>query len=254
MPGPRQHLGRGPWPLALHYPQPLLAHLAQARVARTKALAARERLSAFLTSVNTVLARYEWEFPELRRDMLRLQQQIRELRYGAMAPDQEGRSFTNVTEMSVEGESSRLDDTRRYECKRFFRSLAQLHHPDKGGDLDYFQALRRARDDGDIDYLRVQYITSFKLRDLRWLSTEAPLFWSNQEKKAGVNKTRLQGLAIFKVVAAHVSGAKARAHELMGLELASRLQALRTELVHATIRASGSRPDVDPLWKPNLEA
>lgn len=235
----------------LYVPPNLLLRLYCAHVARTRALAARERLSFFLASVNTVLARYEHQFEVLRRELLALQQMIREQHYGnGMAPDQEGRVFRNVTELNGTFGSLRQADTHLYECRRYFRSLAQVHHPDKGGDLDFFQALRLARDQADLDFLRVQFVLTFRGTDLTWQSTEAEAFWIEQEQKATVNKTRLTALPIFKVVAAHASGRKQEATQLMEEELRYRVLALHKELEHARMRARGEHLSVEPVFVP----
>lgn len=239
------------WPLALYRPPDYLPRLYRARVARKRALAARERLLLFLGGVNRVLSDYEHQHPVLRAHMLRLQQQIREVHYGqGMAPDREGRTFRNVSELTVEGESTRADDTRLYECKRYYRSLAQKFHPDKGGDVDYFVSLRNAMTMGDVEYLRLQFFTQFKGMDVDWQAQEGEKFWSEQQERATVNKERLQALPIFKVMSAHVSGNKERAAALMEEELQRRANALMEELKYVYNRKQGIVQGADPILRP----
>lgn len=239
------------WPLALYRPPDYLPRLWLTAQARAKALAARQRLLSFLGGVNTVLATYEHQHPDLRSHMLRLQQQIREVKFGSgMAPDKEGRTFRNISEISVEGESTRADDTRIYECKRFYRSLAQRFHPDKGGDVDYFVSLRNAMSMGDLEYLRLQFFMRFKGMDLDWAVTEGQQFWTDQENRATINRQRLQGLPIFKVMSAHISGNKAQAALLMAEELQRRANALQEELKYAYNRQKGIVQGADPILRP----
>lgn len=240
----------GPYPLAPYYGPDLLQRLHAYHKARAAALLARAQFTSFLAGVNTVLVSYEHLFPELRKALLRTQQQIREYRHGYMAPDQEGRAFTNVSDVSADGQSSRRADTNRYECRRFFKTLAQIYHPDKGGDPEMFQALRTARDQGDIDFLRVQWVISVKARNFSWILGEGLQFWSVQAEKATVNRKQLRSLPIFKVVSAHVAGSPDLAKQRMDTELQNRLAVLKAELSYARLRSRGEHLDVDEYFKP----
>lgn len=236
------------WPLALYKPPDYYPRIWRCASARKAALAARQRLLLFLSGTNRVLASYEHQHPAVREHMLRLQQQIREIRYGnGMAPDQEGRSFRNISELNVEGEATRADDTRLYECKRYYRTLAQKFHPDKGGDVDYFVSLRNAVTLGDVEYLRLQFYTQFKGMDLDWQAEEGVQFWTDQEERARINRERLQGLPIFKVMSAHVSGNKILAAQLMLEELQRRAAALQEELKYAYNRQRGIVLGAEPV-------
>ncbi|MNK85760.1 hypothetical protein D3C87_1056490 [compost metagenome] len=219
----------------------MLASLFEYEQAKKAALVAREKHTARIDVCNSIIEKLESSFPNLVDDLNRLELAIRNATTGA--PDTEGRDWTpgmNVNKLGTE----RLNAAHWLQVKKFFKTLARMFHPDAGGDAGEFSAIEQARRHGDLDYLRVKFVTAHRQGDLYWRQEEGIEFWRTQQKKAEVNLTRLQGTSVFKVVQAQMVGNRPEALRLMELELLKRRLELIGELNHV-LKPKPSRGEND---------
>lgn len=218
-----------------------MAKLFEYELAKKQALVAREKHTARVDVCNSIIQKLESNFPELVDDLTRLELGIRNATKGA--PDTEGRDWTPGMNVNKLG-SERFNAAHWLQVKKFFKTLAKIHHPDAGGDSAEFSAIEEARRHGDLDYLRVKFVTSHRQNDLYWRQDEGVVFWRTQQKKAEVNLTRLQGTSLFKVVQAQMVGNRPEALRLMELELLKRRLELISELNHV-LKPKPSRGEYD---------
>ena len=146
----------------------------------------------------------------------------------------DGRDWTDTScnlDLEVEA-NARQRDARRDQCRRIFKALAQIYHPDKGGDLDFFQLLRQAVLSLDLEFLRVQQALAINEKSLAWRCGEGIDFWDLQNRKVSVNFRKLEANLQFRAVSSYLSGQKANASTLMRTWIEQRLLMLRHELAH----------------------
>jgi hypothetical protein len=218
-----------------------LAKLFEYELAKKTALAARERHTARIDVCNNIVKKLEQNFPALVDDLNRLELAIRNHTSGE--PDTEGRDWKpglNVNKLGTE----RLNAAHWLQVKKFFKNLARIYHPDVGGDTSEFAAIEEARRHGDLDYLRIKFVTTHQQSSLYWRQDEGVVFWYTQKKKADVNLTRLQGTSLYKVVQAHMVGNLPLALKLMETELLQRRFELIQELNYI-LKPKPSRGEYD---------
>jgi hypothetical protein len=216
----------------------------------------RKQFDQFVQKVNRILDTYENKFPEIRGQILQMQQLIREIRIdkNTVTPDTEGRGFENVmlADVSKSHHNSRTHNTLRNQCKRLFKQLAQKLHPDKGGDPLVFQTVLQAYRNNDLDYLQQLYWLYIKGLKLWWLGTEGLDFWSNQLEKIDVNLKALKGLPQYKVVRFHIAGQDEQAAATMEILMLKYLAAVQAELEFCLARQrETAMPNGSMMFNPN---
>lgn len=198
------------------------------------ALQARDRLGTRIQTANRILERLATNFPDLRAELAELERRIvlTHPKVGRAMVD--GRYWEDTAcnlDLEVEA-NARQRDARRDQCRRIFKALAQIHHPDKGGDLETFQRLRQAVLSLDLEFLRVQQALAVDEKDLRWRCGAGIAFWDLQNTKVTVNFRKLEANLQFRAVSSYLSGQKANASTMMRTWMEQRLLILRNELAH----------------------
>jgi hypothetical protein len=97
---------------------------------------------------------------------------------------------------SLLGEDPVLMAIRRKQCKQAARRLYSKHHPDKGGDKDYFNLIKRAADSLDLEFLHLELYRQTGVEDAELQSLEHRL---------DVRTQLLKGSQLYKVVASYIS-------------------------------------------------
>lgn len=201
---------------------------------KTAALHVRDAFGRRIESANRILDRLSAAYPALRDEMAQLERQIvlTHPKVGRVMLD--GREWADTScSLDIEVEmNARQRDAARDLCRRIFKTLAQIHHPDKGGDAEMFQRLQQSVLSLDIEFLRVQQALAIDEKSLAWRCSEGAQFWDLQNQKVHVNSRKLEANLQFRAVAAYLAGQKAIASNMMRKWMEQRLNVLRHELAH----------------------
>jgi len=210
---------------------------------REKKIALRERESFYrdLASANTILRRYEDAFPRLKSRLADLQASIQDLTKG-VASDTRDKGTILDEELGVQ-----KDQSSRFLCRKYYRALAQVLHPDRGGDVVQFQTLYEARVNGDLSYLSMTYMCLFLESDLRWRCEKGVQFWSDQAEGSSVRLRRLQSTEAYAVLRFHMQNQKESALGAMQVLLLKKILVRTQELEFLINRGKHGRQESEEI-------
>jgi flagellar basal body rod protein FlgB len=175
---------------------------------------AREGFNRLHEQVVNICNDYAKKFPELSDEIKRLRLEIRNLTKGT--PVTEAQDSPKTIQSDIAGfKNSELQNVNSMFLKKAYRILAQLTHPDRGGDPELFDEVHKAYKARDIVFLTELYITLHKSKDPFWVSRSSKEWIEVEKKRPAVNKMKLQSTPEFVIAHLHMSGNTAAAESAM---------------------------------------
>jgi len=192
---------------------------------RRRAFAVRERYQRLLDQVNDqVYAIYALD-PELENKIVQVMERIRARTEGA--PMTEFSDTVGAGErdsVNTMGMTYQQREAHRFLCKKAWRRIAQLVHPDRSSeDIAVFQKLKEAYEQSDLVSLQEFVLASDRtvVEQIQW--------WLTEIEKPPIRWQILQQMPMFQIARALSTGNHERARKLAAEQRLMRLRELELE-------------------------